>query len=80
MNELDQILETFPFDETRTKKIADLTKSNDFRALLINQLIVTIDQNIDPQFIQEKSIQILSEAKAIVRMLKITLKTKTIKE
>lgn len=80
MNELDQILETFPFDESRIKKISDLTKSNDFRALLINQLITIVDQNIDPAYVETKSIQILSEAKAIVRMLKITLKTKQIKE
>lgn len=75
-DEFSKILELFPFSKERQEKINDLTKDSNYRALLINQLIITVSQDASDNF---RATQILSEAKSIARLLKITLKTNIIK-
>ena len=76
MNDND-LIEHFPISEERKKKIIEVTKSLDYRLLLINNLITTVNQTPTTEL---DSVRILSEAKAITRLLKISLETPLIKQ
>lgn len=74
-SEIDKVLNLFPISQDRANKIIELSRTNDFRALLINNLIVTVDRTFATEL---EAVKNLSEAKAIVRMLKMTLKNETL--
>ena len=74
-SEIDKVLNLFPISQDRANKIIELSRTNDFRALLINNLIVTVDRTFTTEL---EAVKNLSEAKAIVRMLKMTLKNETL--
>ena len=80
MNEADNIiraLDLLPINEDKRKEILELSTNTDYRALLINQLILTVDQTIETEF---QATKVISEAKAITRLLKLSLKTPKLNE
>lgn len=76
-DELYKTLDQLPFSEEKRQDILRLSTSSDYRALLINDLINILDKPAETEL---KAIQILSEAKAIKQLLKISLRTSNIKE
>lgn len=66
--ELDKVLEFFPLTEERRTKLLELTKSIDFRVIILNELLVSL--NLE-QATPENALAKYAEARKLAQLLNL---------
>lgn len=65
--ELDKVLEFFPLAEERRTKLSELTKSIDFRVIILNELLVSLNIEATP----ENALAKYAEARKLAQLLNL---------
>lgn len=65
--ELDKVLEFFPLAEERRTKLSELTKSIDFRIIILNELLVSLNVEATPENAYAK----YAEARKLAQLLNL---------